>query len=202
MLRALSTIVITTTLICGSLAMTAQAQKSESNPRVSIETSLGEIVVELDSAAAPKTVANFLQYARDGFYDGTVFHRVIKGFMIQGGGMTPDLARKQTRAPVENEADNGLKNDRGTIAMARTNDPHSATSQFFINTVDNAALNHSGKNPRGWGYCVFGKVVSGMETVDKIEGVQTTSRGPYRDVPAQTVPIEKVTVVGEKDQAE
>ncbi len=196
-MRHMLSTVVCTTLFCGSLVMTAQAQNPQANPRVSIKTNRGEIVVELDSAAAPKTVANFLQYVRDGFYTKTVFHRVIKGFMIQGGGMTADLARKQTRDPVENEADNGLKNDRGTIAMARTGDPHSATSQFFINTVDNAPLNHRGKNARGWGYCVFGKVVSGMETVDAIEGVKTTSRGPYRDVPAETVMIEEATVVGD-----
>lgn len=196
-MRGMLSTVVLTTLFCGIFAMAAQAQKSETNPRVTIKTNLGEIVVELDSAAAPKTVANFLQYVRDGFYDGTVFHRVIEGFMIQGGGMSPDLARKETRAPIQNEADNGLKNDRGTIAMARTGEPHSATSQFFINTVDNIALNHSGKNPRGWGYCVFGKVVSGMETVDRIEGVQTTRKGPYQDVPAETVVIEKATLVGD-----
>ena len=165
------------------------------NPRVRIDTGKGSIVIELDPAAAPATVENFLSYVREGFYDGTVFHRVIKGFMIQGGGFTPDLQQKATREPVKNEAHNGLKNRRGTIAMARTPDPHSATAQFFINTVDNAFLNFRDKSVQGWGYCVFGKVVEGMETVDAIAGVPTTTARIGGDVPVEPVIIERVVVI-------
>jgi len=162
-----------------------------SNPRVLLETSKGVITLELDLKAAPKSVENFLGYVRDGFYDGTIFHRVIKGFMIQGGGFTEDMQQKSTRAPIDNEANNGLQNKRGTAAMARTMDPHSATAQFFINTVDNTFLDHKGKNPSGWGYCVFGKVVEGMNVVDAIESVSTTSKAGQRDVPATPVTIER-----------
>ena len=160
-----------------------------------MKTTFGEIRLELDAQKAPKTVANFLNYAREGFYDGTIFHRVIENFMIQGGGFDADMQQKSTGAPIENEADNGLKNDFGTIAMARTNDPHSATAQFFINVKDNDFLNHSGKNPQGWGYAVFGKVTGGSEVLDKIRAVQTTSRGGHQDVPAEPVIIESVEVV-------
>ena len=162
---------------------------------VIMKTTFGEIRLELDAQKAPKTVANFLNYAREGFYDGTIFHRVIDNFMIQGGGFDADMQQKSTGAPIENEADNGLKNDFGTIAMARTNDPHSATAQFFINVKDNDFLNHSGKNPQGWGYAVFGKVTGGSEVLDKIRAVQTTSRGGHQDVPAEPVIIESVEVV-------
>ena len=155
-------------------------------------TNKGVFDVELDEAAAPKTCENFLGYVRSGFYDGTLFHRVIKGFMIQGGGFTPGLQQKATKAPIENEANNGLKNDKYTIAMARTNDPHSATSQFFINVVDNDFLNHTSPTPRGWGYAVFGKVVAGTEVVDAIAGVRTATRSWYGDVPVEDVVIEKV----------
>lgn len=164
------------------------------NPRVHMQTTLGLIVIELDAQAAPETVANFLQYAGSGFYNQTIFHRVIKGFMIQGGGLTAEMQKKKTGAPVANEADNGLKNVRGSIAMARTMDPNSATAQFFINTVDNRSLDFTSKTTRGWGYCVFGRVVNGMETVDKIEGVATTMREGRRDVPSAPVIIESVTV--------
>ena len=164
-------------------------------PRVEIKTNHGTIVVELPSEAAPKTVENFLSYVKDGFYDGTIFHRVIKGFMLQGGGFTPDMKQKPTKSPVPNEADNGLKNDRGTIAMARTMDPDSATAQFFINTVDNEFLNHQSKTTRGWGYCVFGKVVEGLDVVDAIEGQKTTSKAGHQDVPVEPVVIEKVEVI-------
>ena len=159
--------------------------------RVRLETSLGDIVIELDQARAPQTTANFIQYVRDGFYDGTIFHRVINGFMIQGGGMTADMRRKETRPPILNEADNGLRNQRGTIAMARTGAPHSATSQFFINHKDNASLDHLDKTPRGWGYCVFGRVIEGMAVVDAIAGQPTHNAGMHQNVPVTAVVIKK-----------
>jgi peptidyl-prolyl cis-trans isomerase B (cyclophilin B) len=165
-----------------------------SNPRVTLQTSKGNIVLELYADQAPDTVENFLGYVRDGFFDGTIFHRVIPGFMIQGGGFTADMQQKSTKAPIENEADNGVKNERGTIAMARTGNPHSATAQFFINTADNGPLDHTGKTPQGWGYAVFGKVVEGMDVVDAIGGVATTNRGPHQNVPAEPVIIEKATL--------
>ena len=155
-------------------------------------TNKGVFDVELNEAAAPKTCENFLQYVRSGFYNGTIFHRVISGFMIQGGGFEPGLKQKQTKAPIENEANNGLKNDKYTIAMARTNEPHSATSQFFINVVDNSFLNHTAPTPSGWGYAVFGKVVSGFDVIHAIEGVKTATRSWYSDVPVDDVVIEKV----------
>jgi len=162
---------------------------------VIIRTTFGAITLELDAEKAPKTVANFLQYARDGFYDGTIFHRVIDNFMIQGGGFDTDFQQKEAGESVENEADNGLKNDFGTVAMARTMEPHSATAQFFINVKDNDFLNHSGKNMQGWGYTVFGKITDGAEVLDKIRAVPTTSRGGHQDVPTDPVIIESVEVV-------
>lgn len=162
---------------------------------VIIRTTFGEIKLELDAKKAPKTVANFLNYAREGFYDGTIFHRVIDNFMIQGGGFDTDMQQKPSGEPIENEADNGLKNDFGTIAMARTNDPHSATAQFFINVKDNDFLNHRGKNMQGWGYAVFGKVSEGKEVLDKIRAVPTSSRKGHQDVPTDPVIIESVVVV-------
>ena len=165
-------------------------------PRVMFETSLGNIVVELDPKAAPKTVENFLQYVRDKHYDGTIFHRVIPGFMAQGGGFDVAYTQKPTRAPVENEAANGLKNTRGTIAMARTGAPHSASSQFFINTVDNAFLDYKAPTPQGYGYTVFGKVVEGMDVVEKIEKTPTGSGGPFRsDVPREVVLIKQARIL-------
>lgn len=165
-------------------------------PRVKFETSMGNIVVELDAKAAPKTVENFVQYVRDKHYDGTIFHRVIPGFMAQGGGFDAAYTQKPTRAPVENEAANGLKNTRGTLAMARTSAPHSASSQFFINTVDNAFLNYTAPTPQGYGYTVFGKVVEGMDVVEKIEKTPTGSGGPFRsDVPLETVLIKQARVL-------
>ena len=161
---------------------------------VKLNTNYGTIVLELDAAKAPKTVANFLQYAKDGFYDGTIFHRVINGFMIQGGGMQAGMVEKQTREPIQNEADNGLTNARGTIAMARTPDPHSASAQFFINVADNDFLNFRSPSRDGWGYCVFGKVVEGMDVVDKIKGMATDSKGYHQDVPVDDVVIESVEV--------
>jgi len=162
---------------------------------VTIRTTFGEITVELDAEKAPKTVENFLAYARDGYYDGTIFHRVINDFMIQGGGFDTNMQQKPTNEPIENEADNGLPNDFGTVAMARTMDPHSATAQFFINVKDNDFLNHSGKNPQGWGYAVFGKVVEGSEVLDKIRAVPTTSRNGHQDVPTDPVIIESITII-------
>jgi len=155
-------------------------------------TNMGVFDVELNEAAAPKTCENFLSYVRSGFYNGTIFHRVISGFMIQGGGFEPGLKQKQTKAPIENEANNGLKNDKYTIAMARTNEPHSATSQFFINVADNDFLNHTFPTSRGWGYAVFGKVVSGTDVIDAIARVRTASRSWYGDVPVEDVVMEKV----------
>lgn len=155
-------------------------------------TNMGVFDVELNEAAAPKTCENFLSYVRSGFYNGTIFHRVISGFMIQGGGFEPGLKQKQTNAPIENEANNGLKNDKYTIAMARTNEPHSATSQFFINVADNDFLNHTSPTSRGWGYAVFGKVVSGTDVIDAIARVRTASRSWYGDVPVEDVVMEKV----------
>jgi cyclophilin family peptidyl-prolyl cis-trans isomerase len=165
-----------------------------SNPVVVIETTMGSISVELFRDKAPKSVENFLAYVKDGYYRGTVFHRVIKGFMIQGGGLTASLARKQTKPPIPNEAGNGLKNERGTLAMARTSDINSATSQFFINTVNNASLNHRGESPDQFGYAVFGKVIDGMDVVDKIEAVATTTKGSYQNVPVTPVAIKAVVL--------
>ncbi|KVQ48143.1 cyclophilin [Burkholderia territorii] len=162
---------------------------------VELHTNHGVIKLELDAAKAPKTVENFLNYVKKGHYDGTVFHRVINGFMIQGGGFEPGLKQKPTDAPIDNEANNGLKNDTYTVAMARTNDPHSATAQFFINVNDNDFLNHSSPTPQGWGYAVFGKVVEGQDVVDKIKGVKTGNAGFHQDVPTDDVVIEKAVVV-------
>ena len=159
---------------------------------ITLKTNFGDIVLELDEEKAPKTCANFEQYVEDGFYDGTIFHRVINGFMIQGGGFKPGMAEKPTRDPVENEAGNGLSNDIGTIAMARTMDPHSATAQFFINISNNGFLNHPGQD--GWGYCVFGRVVDGLDIVEKIKGVDTTTRMFHQDVPMDDVIIESARV--------
>ncbi|WP_372747467.1 peptidylprolyl isomerase [Litorivivens sp.] len=159
-----------------------------------LQTNHGDIKIELDFEKAPKTAANFQQYVEDGFYDGTIFHRVIDGFMVQGGGFTPGMQQKATRDPIECEADNGLKNELGTLAMARTMDPHSASSQFFINVKNNEFLNHSSKTSQGWGYAVFGKVVEGMDTVNAIKGVATTMAAGHQDVPAQDVIIEKAYV--------
>jgi len=159
---------------------------------ITLSTTHGDIVIELDEDKAPKTAENFKQYVSDGHYDDTIFHRVIDNFMIQGGGMLENMTEKPTRAPVENEAKNGLKNLRGTLAMARTNAPHSATSQFFINLKDNGFLDYPGQD--GWGYCVFGRVVQGMEVVDKIKGLETTNKAGHQDVPIETVVINKAEI--------
>ena len=191
-----------TVLLILILGTPFSAPAEASAPLVRIETSMGNITVELNPQAAPKTVANFLQYVRDGFYDNTIFHRVIKSFMIQGGGFTPQMQQKPTRPPVVNEADNGLTNDEGTLAMARTPDPHSATSQFFINVKSNNFLNFKDRNMRDWGYCVFGRVVDGMAVVRAIENVKTTTKFDYGDVPVEPVIILKAVLVknAAKDQ--
>ena len=163
------------------------------DPQVDVKTNVGTIRLELNPAKAPKTVENFLQYVKDGHYSGTIFHRVIDGFMIQGGGVGTNMREKSTRNPVQNEAKNGLKNDVGSIAMARTSDPHSATAQWFVNVVDNAFLDHTAKDDRGWGYAVFGKVTDGMDVVDKIKAVRTGANGPFaKDAPDDPVLIKHV----------
>jgi peptidyl-prolyl cis-trans isomerase B (cyclophilin B) len=184
-----------TKLVAAVAAAAGLAIDLQAAQQVKLETNFGVIVIQLDAAAAPKTVANFLSYVNSGFYDGTIFHRVIRTFMIQGGGFTPDMKQKPTKPPIPNEAGDGLENLRGAIAMARTNEPHSATAQFFINTVDNEFLNHRSNTPEEWGYCVFGKVVKGMETVDSIAKTPTTSVGMFSDVPAEPVIIKKAVVV-------
>jgi peptidyl-prolyl cis-trans isomerase B (cyclophilin B) len=187
--------VLASCLAAGMVVAGTDVSAEDQAPKVEIKTSKGIIIIELDPKAAPKTVENFLSYVNEGTYDGTIFHRVIKDFMIQGGGFMPQMVQRKTKAPVVNEADNGLKNLRGTIAMARTMEPHSATSQFFINTVDNSFLDHTAKNARGWGYCVFGKVVDGMDTVDEIRKVKTANKMGHQDVPVVPVVIEKVSVI-------
>jgi peptidyl-prolyl cis-trans isomerase B (cyclophilin B) len=165
--------------------------------KVLLKTNKGDITLTLDAAKAPKTVANFIEYVKSGHYDGTIFHRVIDNFMVQGGGMTAGLKEKKSGAQIENEANNGLKNERGTVAMARTSDPHSATAQFFINVNDNDFLNHTAPNPQGWGYAVFGKVTDGLDVVDVIRQVKTSNSGFHQDVPTEDVLIEKASVLEE-----
>lgn len=164
--------------------------------QVKLETSAGEILIELDAEKAPLSAQNFIDYVKAGHYDNTVFHRVIRGFMIQGGGFEPGMKQKATQAPIQNEANNGLKNQKYTLAMARTNAPHSATAQFFINTTDNGFLNFTSESPNGWGYAVFGKVVAGQDVVDAIEGVKTGRKGFHDDVPLEDVVIQRATIVG------
>ncbi len=193
LLRLLSTLAALA-LATGALAQDAgKAAKSGAAPRVLLVTSEGRITLELDAARAPRSVSNFLEYVRAGHYDGTVFHRVIDGFMIQGGGFTPDMKQKATRAPIPLESQNGLKNTRGTVAMARTSDPNSATSQFFINVVDNPRLDHP--NPDGHGYAVFGLVVEGMEVVDKIRAAATGNVGPFGNVPTKPIVIQSAKLL-------
>jgi len=170
-------------------------QSMSTNPRVKLHTNMGDMVITLDAAKAPKTTENFLTYVKEGFYNGTIFHRVIDGFMIQGGGFEPGMKQKQTHAPIENEANNGLKNDKYTVAMARTSDPHSATAQFFINVSNNDFLNFTAPTPNGWGYAVFGAVTEGTEVVDKIKGVKTGNKGFHQNVPNEDIVIEKAEVV-------
>jgi peptidyl-prolyl cis-trans isomerase A (cyclophilin A) len=182
-----------TRLLSAAFALSLAVPALAANPVVEMKTSAGTIVLELNAEKAPKSVENFLQYANAGFYNGTVFHRVIDGFMIQGGGFTPEMKQKDTRAPIQNEAKNGLKNEAGTIAMARTSNPHSATAQFYINLVNNAMLDNPSGD--GWGYAVFGKVTQGMDVVQKIAKVKTTSAGMHQNLPEQPVIIESVKLL-------
>ncbi len=181
-------------IVMTSIALAVSGAAAGENPVVEMKTSAGALKIELFADKAPETVANFLAYVKDGHYDGTVFHRVIPGFMIQGGGFGPDMGEKKTKAPIKNEATNGLKNERGTLAMARTSDPNSATAQFFINAVDNAFLDHKDTG-QGYGYAVFGKVTDGMAVVDEITKVKTGNKGMHQNVPLESVVIESVTVV-------
>jgi peptidyl-prolyl cis-trans isomerase B (cyclophilin B) len=185
-------------MILFSLLSTPATVEAAKNPKVVLETSMGDITLELYPDKAPATVKNFLTYVDEKFYDNTIFHRVISGFMIQGGGMTADMNEKSTHSPIKNEADNGLKNDLGTIAMARTNDPNSATAQFFINAKDNTFLNFKSKTLEGYGYCVFGKVTKGLDVVEAIEKTPTTTKGFFQDVPAKQVVIKKAYRFKEK----
>lgn len=182
-------------LFFASFSLAAQAEGGSTQTKVKLSTNHGDIVIALNADKAPETVKNFIQYVESGFYDGTIFHRVIENFMIQGGGFDESFKQKKTEAPIQNEADNGLSNTKGTVAMARTGDPHSATAQFFINTKDNDFLNYRGKTMQDWGYAVFGEVIEGMDVVDAIRKVNTTMRGGHQDVPADAVVIEKAAIV-------
>jgi peptidyl-prolyl cis-trans isomerase B (cyclophilin B) len=182
-------------LFTSTLSFATENKMSELHTKVKLTTSLGDIVIELNGEKAPISTANFLTYVNEGFYNGTIFHRIIPDFMAQGGGFDTSFTQKAVHAPIQNEADNGLKNTRGTLAMARTNDPHSATGQFFINYKDNGFLNHSGKNASGWGYAVFGAVIEGMDVVDAMAKQATGTRGPHSDVPKTDIVIEKAEVV-------
>jgi cyclophilin family peptidyl-prolyl cis-trans isomerase len=188
-MNALKTLLFAFALSVSSIATAA-------NPQVELRTSMGPIVIELEADKAPQTVENFLQYVKSGHYDGTIFHRVIPGFMVQGGGMTPDMREKQTRGPIKNEASNGVRNTAGTVAMARTGDPHSATAQFFINVADNGFLDFRGPTQQGYGYAVFGKVVKGMDVVNRIAQVPTGTKPPHSDVPLKPIVIERAQIVG------
>ena len=186
-------LMISILIVIGVSLAAGAADKPGDNPKVVLDTSKGKIVLELYLQKAPETVVNFLGYVDAKFYDGTIFHRVIPNFMIQGGGFTADMQRKPGKGPIKNEADKGLQNNRGTIAMARTGDPHSATAQFFINSINNDFLNHKNKTQQGWGYAAFGRVIEGMDVVDAISAVKTTKRGGFRDVPAEPVVIVTAT---------
>lgn len=178
-----------------TLSFATEKQMSDTQTKVKMTTSLGSFVIQLDNAKAPVSAANFAEYVKSGFYDGTIFHRVIPGFMAQGGGFDTSFSQKETKAPIKNEADNGLKNKRGTLAMARTNDPNSATAQFFINYKDNSFLDHTSPTPSGWGYAVFGEVIEGMEVVDEMAKQPTGNRGMHQDVPKTDIVIEKAEIV-------
>jgi len=193
-MKYLLSLLLSVTLAIGCSQVDHPTTKGAGIVTVTMETSAGAITLELDSAKAPATVANFIEYAKAGHYDGTIFHRVIPGFMIQGGGFDADMVQKKANDPIKNEANNGLKNTIGTVAMARTNDPHSATAQFFINVKDNAFLDHTEPTSRGWGYCVFGKVTDGMDVVHSIEKVRTGTSHGHQDVPVSAVIINKVSI--------
>ena len=184
-------------VLCLFLAMLGTTAMSDTQPKVQFDTNKGTIVIELNQEKAPLTVENFLSYVKSGFYDGVIFHRVIPNFMIQGGGFTPDMQQKPTQGNINNEANNGLKNIKGSIAMARTSAPHSASSQFFINVKDNSFLDFTSETPQGWGYAVFGQVINGIEVVEAIENVTTGVVGPYSDVPKEAVIIEKASVLND-----
>ncbi len=182
-------------ILTSTLSFATEKSMSTAQPKVKLTTTLGEIIIQLNTEKAPVSSANFLDYVKAGFYDGTIFHRVIPGFMAQGGGFDTSFAQKTTKAPIINEADNGLTNKRGTLAMARTNDPNSATAQFFINYKDNSFLNHTGKNASGWGYAVFGEVIEGLDVVDAMAKEPTSNRGGHQDVPNKDIIIDKAEVI-------
>ncbi len=182
-------------VLTSTLSFAKENTMSDTSPKIKFQTTMGDIVIQLDAEKAPISAENFLNYINAGFYTGTVFHRIIPGFMAQGGGFTTDFEQKPVKAAIKNEANNGLKNDRGTLAMARTNDPHSATAQFFINYKDNGSLNHTSESPSGWGYAVFGKVIEGMDVVDKMADAPTGNRGMHQDVPQTDIIIEKAEVI-------
>lgn len=191
----LSLAFVITPVIAASNTLNSNQGANMSNPQVKLVTNQGDILIELDADKAPKTVENFLSYVKEGFFDNTIFHRVINNFMVQGGGFEPGMKQKKTHDAIENEANNGLKNERYTLAMARTSDPHSATAQFFINVADNDFLNFTAPTPQGWGYAVFGRVIEGTEVVDAIKQVKTGSKGFHQDVPTEDIVIESATLV-------
>ena len=189
--------VLRTIFAVSIILTTSETAMAAGKPIVTFKTNMGDFTVQLEPERAPKTVANFLEYVRDGHYDGTIFHRVIAKFMVQGGGFLPNLQKRDTRGPITNEANTGLKNERGTIAMARTADPHSATAQFFVNVIYNRFLDHTAKTQQGWGYTAFGRVIDGMNIVGRMARVKTGTKGPYSDVPDDPIIIEKATVISE-----
>lgn len=191
----IKTLSFLTLLLSTTLSFATENKMSDTQTKVKLTTSLGAITIQLDNAKAPVSAANFAEYVKSGFYNGTIFHRVIPGFMAQGGGFDTSFNQKETKAPIKNEADNGLKNKRGTLAMARTNDPNSATAQFFINYKDNSFLDHTSPTPSGWGYAVFGEVVEGMEVVDAMAKQATGNRGPHQDVPKTDIVIETAEII-------
>lgn len=190
-----TTLVYLMLFLFSTLSFATENKMSNTHSKVKLTTSLGDVVIQLEDEKAPVSAANFLAYVKQGFYSGTIFHRVIPGFMAQGGGFDSSFKQKETNAPIKNEADNGLKNKRGTLAMARTNDPHSATAQFFINYKDNSFLDHTSPSPSGWGYAVFGEVVEGMDVVDAMAKQATANRGPHQDVPKTDIVIDKAEVI-------
>lgn len=182
-------------ILTSTFSFAQEKTMTDTAPKIKFETTLGDFIIELDAEKAPISSANFVYYVESGFYDGTIFHRIIPGFMTQGGGFSTNFEQKSVQAPIQNEANNGLKNDRGTLSMARTNDPHSATAQFFINFSDNGSLNHRKETPAGWGYAVFGKVIEGMDVIDAMAGVVTGNRGVHQNVPQTDIVVNKSAVV-------